>query len=107
MLDALVLALLDKETLDKEQVAEVFTALRRRPERPAWTGSPNRVPSTIPPVEIPEEIRRRAEQNGQVPAAEPDNGQILTPPGPGGDVYGGTPTAPSSDPQPPAPTSGL
>ncbi|WP_412778592.1 ATP-dependent zinc metalloprotease FtsH [Nocardioides sp. Root79] len=106
VLDALVLALLDKETLDKEQVAEVFTALRRRPERPAWTGSPNRVPSTIPPVEIPEEIRRRAEQNGQAPAAEPDNGQILTPPGPGGDVYGGTPTAPPTDPQPPAPTAG-
>ncbi|MBM7518108.1 ATP-dependent zinc metalloprotease FtsH [Nocardioides nitrophenolicus] len=104
VLDALVLALLDKETLDKEQVAEIFTALRLRPERPAWTGSPTRVPSTIPPVEIPEEIRRRAEQNGSAP--EPgDSGQILTPPGPGGDVYGGTPTAPPTDPQPPAPSA--
>jgi cell division protease FtsH len=106
VLDALVLALLDKETLDKEQVAEIFTALRLRPERPAWTGSPTRIPSTIPPVEIPEEIRRRAEQNGTTPEpAGDDNGQILTPPGPGGDVYGGTPTAPPTDPQPPAPTA--
>lgn len=107
VLDALVLALLDKETLDKEQVAEVFTALRLRPARPAWTGSPTRVPSSIPPVEIPEEIRRRAEQNGSAPepAAGEDNGQILTPPGPGGDVYGGTPAAPPTDPQPPAPSA--
>lgn len=106
VLDALVLALLDKETLDKEQVAEIFTALRLRPERPAWTGSPTRIPSTIPPVEIPEEIRRRAEQNGSVPEpAAGDSGQILTPPGPGGDVYGGTPSAPPTDPQPPAPSA--
>ncbi|MBI2245212.1 MAG: ATP-dependent metallopeptidase FtsH/Yme1/Tma family protein, partial [Nocardioides sp.] len=40
VLDALVLELVEKETLDKEQVATVFEALRRRPERPAWTGSP-------------------------------------------------------------------
>ncbi|GAA1511044.1 ATP-dependent zinc metalloprotease FtsH [Nocardioides humi] len=108
VLDALVLALLDKETLDKEQVAEIFTALHLRPQRPAWTGSPNRVPSTIPPVEIPEEIRRRAEQNGSAPdpSEEGEGGQILTPPGPGGDVYGGGPAVPPSDPTPPAPPAG-
>lgn len=105
VLDALVLALLDKETLDKEQVAEIFTALRLRPQRPAWTGSPNRVPSTIPPVEIPEEIRRRAEQNGQPVDLGKEGGAILTPPGPGGDVYGGPPS-PSTDPQPPSPNPG-
>ena len=42
VLDALVLALLDQETLDKEEVAEVFVPLRRRSPRPAWTGSPDR-----------------------------------------------------------------
>lgn len=105
VLDALVLALLDKETLDKEQVAEIFTALRLRPQRPAWTGSPNRVPSTIPPVEIPDEIRRRAEQNGQPVDLGKEGGAILTPPGPGGDVYGGPPS-PSTDPQPPSPAGG-
>ena len=36
------------------------SALRMRPERPAWTGSPDRRPSDIPAVEIPEEIRARA-----------------------------------------------
>ena len=53
VLDALVVALLEKETLDKEQVAEVFEPLRRRPTRPAWTGSPDREPSNIPPVAVP------------------------------------------------------
>ncbi|MDZ5622645.1 ATP-dependent zinc metalloprotease FtsH [Nocardioides bizhenqiangii] len=108
VLDALVLALLDKETLDKSEVAEVFTPLRRRPERPAWTGSPTRVPSTVPPVEIPEEIRRRAANgtNGTAPEDDREAGAVLTPPGPGGDVYGGSPVAPPSDPKPPSPPMG-
>ena len=67
VLDALVLALLDRETLDKAEVAEVFEPLRRRSARPAWTGSPERNPSDIPPIEIPQEIRDRVKANG-VPA---------------------------------------
>ena len=43
ILDDLVLELLEKETLDKAQVAEVFTHIRKRPSRPAWTGSAKRV----------------------------------------------------------------
>ncbi len=84
VLDSLVLELIDKETLDKEQVARVFEALRRRQPRPAWTGSPTRNPSEIPPVEIPQEIRDRATANG-VPVSE--GGVVVTPPGPGGDVH--------------------
>ena len=86
VLDALVLALLDKETLDKEQVAEIFVPLRRRSVRPAWTGSPNRVPSTIPPIEIPQEIRDRAKINGT--NQQDHSAPVLTPPGAGGDVHG-------------------
>ncbi len=82
VLDSLVLALLDKETLDKEQVAQVFVPLRRRPLRPAWTGSPTREPSAIPPVEVPP-----AAANGVRPN-EPTGTTILTPPGSGGDVHG-------------------
>jgi len=87
VLDALVLALLDRETLDKEEVAEVFLPLRRRSPRPAWTGSPNRVPSTIPPIEIPQEIRDRVKVNG-TKQAEEQAAPVLTPPGAGGDVHG-------------------
>jgi cell division protease FtsH len=100
VLDSLVLELMDKETLDKEQVATIFLALRKRAPRPAWTGSPDRNPSQIPPVEIPQEIRDRAKINGTKPEAEA--GAILTPPGSGGDVHGGPIGPGPSAPEPPA-----
>ncbi len=82
VLDALVLALMEKETLDKAEVAAIFEALRRRSARPAWTGSPDREPSTIPPVDVP-----KSAGNGTRP--DEDTGAvILTPPGSGGDVHG-------------------
>ncbi len=99
VLDALVLALLDRETLDKAEVAEVFEPLRRRSERPAWTGSPDRNPSAIPPIEIPQEIRDRVASNGHAPEKEAA-GAIITPPGSGGDVHGGPPLGGSSEPGP-------
>jgi len=80
VLDALVVALLERETLDKAEVAEIFEALRRRPTRPAWTGSPHRVPSTIPPVEVAG--ANGTEEGSQSPI-------VITPPGPGGDLHGG------------------
>src|SRR5262245_59374452 len=109
VLDSLVLELLDKETLDKEQIATIFEPLRRRPERPAWTGSPDRKPSTIPAVEIPEEIRRRASANGHggVNGSGPDDdsegGVVVTPPGAGGDVHGDPPMGGVETPTPPGP----
>jgi len=54
VLDELVRQLLEVETLDKEQVAAIFTNLKQRPVRPAWTGSASRQPSDIPPVPAPE-----------------------------------------------------
>ncbi|MCB0895601.1 MAG: cell division protein FtsH, partial [Nocardioidaceae bacterium] len=93
VLDALVLELFDKETLDKEQVARIFEPLRRRPERPAWTGSDQRHPSSLPPVEIPQWIRDRTaaqnQQNGlNGHKPEEEAGAVLTPPGSGGDIHG-------------------
>jgi cell division protease FtsH len=104
VLDALVEELLEKETLDKAEVAEIFEALRLRPQRPAWTGSPTRNPSEIPPVEIPQEIKDRAAANG-TPHEEKENaGAIITPPGADGDVHHTPPVAPpGTDPTPPSP----
>jgi len=104
VLDALVLELLEKETLDKAQVAEIFTPLRRRDRRPAWTGSPDREPSTIPPVEVPEKVLAAASNGSRPDASRPDEedaGVVLTPPSPGGDIHGGTPTAGPDTPEPP------
>ena len=107
VLDALVLELLDKETLDKEQIARVFEPLRIRPRRPAWTGSDTRRPSDIAPVEIPQEIRDRAKANGHDDRAKQAAGAVVTPPGAGGDVHGGpVPPGGESGPTPPAPPAG-
>ncbi|MFE7525943.1 ATP-dependent zinc metalloprotease FtsH [Kitasatospora sp. NPDC057542] len=56
VLDNLVLELLEKETLNKEQIAEIFAPIVKRPARPAWTGSARRTPSTRPPVQSPKEL---------------------------------------------------
>ena len=56
ILDRLVLELLEKETLDKGQIAAIFADVLMRPPRPAWTGSSRRVPSDVPPVRSPKEL---------------------------------------------------
>ncbi|MFJ9027723.1 ATP-dependent zinc metalloprotease FtsH [Streptomyces sp. NPDC102274] len=71
VLDNLVLALLEKETLNKEQIAEVFSTIVKRPSRPAWTGSSRRTPSTRPPVLSPKELaltNGASGSNGGMPA---------------------------------------
>jgi cell division protease FtsH len=64
VLDQLVLELMEKETLDKSEVARIFEPLRRRSVRPAWTGSQTRVPSTVPPVVGAAAARAASAQNG-------------------------------------------
>ena len=56
VLDDLVRALFEKETLDREEVADVFQPLKLWPKRPAWTGSDRRVPSKLPPVTPPPSV---------------------------------------------------
>ncbi len=56
ILDEMVIKLLEKETLNKEEIAEIFRHVKAWPNRPAWTGSETRIPSTQPPVDIPERI---------------------------------------------------
>src|SRR3954463_2966394 len=103
VLDSLVLALMERETLDKAEVAEVFEPLRRRPVRPAWTGSPDRQASSIPPGRIPEKIRQAAADGAISDGSE--GAVVLTPPGAGGDVHGDPGMGPSS-PRPPTPGGG-
>ncbi|MGQ0468051.1 MAG: ATP-dependent zinc metalloprotease FtsH [Sporichthyaceae bacterium] len=66
VLDRLVLELLEKETLNKAEIAAIFHDIRRRPNRPAWTGSDIRIPSNLPPVQTKKEI---ALANGQTEEA--------------------------------------
>ncbi|MEU5383070.1 ATP-dependent zinc metalloprotease FtsH [Kitasatospora cineracea] len=83
VLDNLVLELLEKETLNKEQIAEIFTPVIKRPPRPAWTGSARRTPSTRPPVQSPKEL---ALTNGAAPTAGDPVDIVKLPPVDGGQV---------------------
>ena len=56
ILDEMVIKLLEIETLNKEEIAQIFTKVRSWPNRPAWTGSETRTPSSTPPVDIQERI---------------------------------------------------
>jgi len=56
ILDEMVLQLLEKETLNKEEIAAIFAKVTAWPKRPAWTGSATRIPSAKPPVDIPERV---------------------------------------------------
>ncbi len=61
VLDTLVTELLEKETIDRKGLADIFSEIQMRPERPAWTGSDTRIPSTIPPVDVPAGLNGRPE----------------------------------------------
>jgi cell division protease FtsH len=50
ILDEMVIQLLERETLNKGEIAEIFAKVKARPPRPSWTGSPTRKPSELPPI---------------------------------------------------------
>ena len=68
ILDAMVLALLERETLDKAEIEEIFAELKLQSPRPAWTGSARRAPDPRGPIPFPP-----ASSNGHSssPAIEP------------------------------------
>jgi cell division protease FtsH len=53
ILDKLATELLEKETLDHLQLAELFSKVRKLPERPLWLSSDKRPLSDLPPVAMP------------------------------------------------------
>jgi cell division protease FtsH len=61
VLDALVLELLEKETLNQAELATIFEPITKRPPREVWLSSEQRAVSHRPPVLTPAE---QAEQNG-------------------------------------------
>ena len=57
ILDNLVLELMERETLEKDEVARVFAQVKARAPRKPWTGSKERKPSKQPPVVFEREKR--------------------------------------------------
>lgn len=73
VLDNLVLELMEKETLSREQVLEIFSPVVPKEKRPSYAGYGKRLPSDRPPVITPKE---RANGNG---SALPAGGTGSTP----------------------------
>ncbi len=63
VLDALVLELLEKETLNQAELEVIFRPITKRPPRQVWLSSEQRAVSDRPPVLTPAE---KAQQNGAV-----------------------------------------
>ena len=57
ILDNLARELLIKETLDHNQVAEIFTNVKKLPERSVWLSHDDRPVSSRPPIEVPASVR--------------------------------------------------
>jgi cell division protease FtsH len=78
VLDSLVLRLLDKETVSRGEVLEIFASVQKRPVRGSYTGYGKRLPSDRPPVLSPKELALAAADGGTgTGLALPANGQAL------------------------------
>jgi cell division protease FtsH len=73
VLDDLVLNLIDKETLSREEVLRIFAPIKTRPSRGSYTGYGKRLPSDRPPVLTPKELALTAATDVK-DMASPGNG---------------------------------
>ncbi|KQQ25551.1 ATP-dependent zinc metalloprotease FtsH [Frondihabitans sp. Leaf304] len=56
ILDRLAALLLEKETLDHDELADIFKDVKKLPERPEWLSSSKRPSSNLPAIQIPSRI---------------------------------------------------
>jgi cell division protease FtsH len=81
VLDRLVVELLDRETLDQHEVAEVFRDIRKRERRPVWLSSSERPVSERGPVRSRKEVEGvngSPNGHGGAPQDEPVGGSSET-----------------------------
>ena len=72
ILDRLATELLDKETLDHNQLAEIFAGVKKLPERPQWLSSTKRPVYTKGPVTVPVKKSPVTRAPGKKPASRSD-----------------------------------
>jgi cell division protease FtsH len=77
ILDRMVLELLERETLNQKEIAEVFQGIVKRPLRPTWLSSEHRGISDQPPVLTPaEQVALNGTANGHGPSGEPSGAHV-------------------------------
>jgi cell division protease FtsH len=124
VLDAMVLELVEKETLNKDDLERILSPVRKRPPHNTFTAFGKRTPSDRPPIEIPPSLRKPAPTaraangngsgNGSSPAPAPGPGGEVPvqpgafgpQPGPAAPPYGGAPPPPYGTYPPPPPAGG-
>ncbi|WP_304999905.1 MULTISPECIES: ATP-dependent zinc metalloprotease FtsH [Micrococcaceae] len=67
VLDRLAFELLDKETLNEHEIAEIFKDVRKRPLREVWLSKETRPVSSMPPITTPAEKQEAAEAGAEDP----------------------------------------
>ncbi|WP_262106180.1 ATP-dependent zinc metalloprotease FtsH [Arthrobacter sp. Marseille-P9274] len=96
VLDRLALALLERETLNQREIAEVFADIRKREYRDVWLSKETRPVHDIPPVVSPKErAEAAARRNGS--DEEEGHSSVIVDPEPG------TPQLPGENPPVPGP----
>jgi cell division protease FtsH len=98
-LDALARELLEKETLDHVQIAEIFRDVQKLPERPTWLSNDRRPVSDRPPIEVPVAVRTDNRHPGDHgPSVEtPDGAEPTSPGAEGADRADAAPSSSAAD----------
>ena len=71
VLDQMVLELVEKETLDKEDLDRILAPVRKRPPHNAFNGFGKRTPSDRPPIEIPVSLGKARVSKWSTPPVQP------------------------------------
>ena len=74
ILDEMVRELLVKETLDEHDLERIFVGVRKAPVRQEWLSNPARPLPDIPPVPIPEALRRTVTGESAAPTDSQQQG---------------------------------
>ncbi|HEY8295095.1 MAG TPA: ATP-dependent zinc metalloprotease FtsH, partial [Micrococcaceae bacterium] len=76
VLDRLALELLERETLNQAEIAQVFADIRKRDVRAVWLSKDSRPVSTVPPVVTDKERRDARAANEPAPETVPPQDQL-------------------------------
>ncbi len=79
ILDRLARELLEKETLDHIQIAEIFTDVEKLAPRPTWLSHEGRPVSDRPPIAVPAAVRTDNRHVGEPPVADSEVDSSATP----------------------------
>ncbi|MCL2780635.1 MAG: ATP-dependent zinc metalloprotease FtsH [Actinomycetia bacterium] len=92
-LDAMVLELVEKETLGTEDLERILAPVRKRPPHNTFTGFGKRTPSDRPPVEITARVASNGASGGGRPVR--NDPRATVPAGPRASVAGGSAEVPA------------